>query len=201
MTLFMRKYTHIFISLIFLTACASNEALNKLPIKSETEINISGRWIFVGDYQSNQKKINKAIDRSSGIIYRRIKTTGVFSEVQDTRPKKNAWGVAHLFFKNAKILRITQTDYALYIDFNRSIVEEYNFGELKKITIGNVSASRSSGWNGIQYQIDTLDDHGMKITEKYTISDDINTLRRSIVFRDKNLHDTEIIQNFKRESL
>ena len=201
MTLIMRKYIHIFISLILLTACASNEVLNKLPIKAEAEIDISGRWVFVGDYQSNQKKIDKAIDQSSGIIYRRIKTTGVFTETQNASSKKNAWGVSHLFFKNAKILRITQTDYALYIDFNRSIVEEYNFGELKKITIGNVNASRSSGWNGTQYQIDTLDNHGMKITEKYTISDDMNILTRSIVFRDKSLHDTKIIQNFKRESL
>jgi hypothetical protein len=46
-----------------------------------------------------------------------------------------------------------------------------------------------------------LDNHGMKITEKYTISDDMNILTRSIVFRDKSLHGTKIIQNFKRESL
>jgi len=201
MASFMKKYKHIFISLMLITACSSNEVLNKLSINSEAEINISGRWVFVGDYQSNQKKISKAIDQSSGIIYRRIKTTGVFQEVQDKSPKKNAWGVAHLFFKNAKILRITQTDYALYIDFNRSIVEEYDFGELKKITLGNVSASRSSGWNDTQYQIDTLDNYGMKITEKYKISDDSKALTRSIIFRGKNLNDTEIVQNFKRESL
>ncbi|MEC9415712.1 MAG: hypothetical protein VYC67_03870 [Pseudomonadota bacterium] len=197
----MKKYTYIFLSLMLVTACSSNEVLNKLPANSDTKINISGRWVFDGDYLSNEMKINKTIDQSSGIIYQRIKTTGVFPEAQAARPKKNAWGVAHLFFKNAKVLRITQTDYALYVDFNRSIVEEYNFGELKNVTIGKVSASRSSGWFSNQFQIDTLDSHGMKITEKYTISGDMNTLTRNIIFRDKNFNNSEIVQNFKRESL
>jgi hypothetical protein len=59
-------------------------------------------------------------------------------ESQNEKVRKNSRGVAHLFFEDSKKIQITQTNYSIFMNFDRSIVEEYSFGELKKIQLGNV---------------------------------------------------------------
>ena len=78
-------------------------------------------------------------------------------------------------------------------------MKEYSFGEVKKITIGNVTARRSSGWVNNVYRIDTLDDHGMKITEEYKLFNSSNILERLLIFRDRDLNEISVLQTYQKE--
>lgn len=102
-----------------------------------------------------------------------------------------------VFLVIGKTLKVTQTNSGLFFSFDRSVVEEYRFGENREISVGAISASRVSGWEGRSYVIETLDDDGALLTETYRLSDDGQVLRRSIVIlhrSDKKL-DLELVMN------
>jgi|TARA_B100001094_G_scaffold329_1_gene321 hypothetical protein len=187
----------IFTLFMILNGCATPETPNKFGLLENSAINMNGYWEYIGDYNENEKQIISAIKDSSGVVYRAIKTTGVFDGKSNEKVRKNSRGVAHLFFENSKKIQITQTNYSIFINFDRSIVEEYSFGELKKIQLGNVSAMRSSGWVDKSYFIETLDAYGMKITEKYSLTAN-NNLERIIIFRDNKMNDVKIEQLYRK---
>ena len=187
----------IFTLFMILNGCATPETPNKFGLLENSTINMNGYWEYIGDYNENEKQIISAIKDSSGVVYRAIKTTGVFDGKSNEKVRKNSRGVAHLFFENSKKIQITQTNYSIFINFDRSIVEEYSFGELKKIQLGNVSAMRSSGWVDKSYFIETLDAYGMKITEKYSLTAN-NNLERIIIFRDNKMNDVKIEQLYRK---
>ena len=60
------------------------------------------------------------------------------------------------------------------------MVEEYRFGELREASVGPVSAQRASGWDGGSYVIETLDEDGVKLTERYRLRDGGKVLERSV---------------------
>lgn len=197
----MRKeFSYLFLFLILsLNGCASIEELDKYNNNSLSEIDLNGNWVFFGKFEDNKKSIASAIKRTNNVNYRGIKTTGVFDGRNTSKVKLNSRGVAHLFFENTNKIKITQTKYSLFINFNRSIVEEYSFGEVKKITIGNVIARRSSGWINNIYRIDTLDNYGMKITEEYKLIKSSNMLERLLIFRDRDLNEISVLQTYQKE--
>jgi hypothetical protein len=185
--------------MLSLNGCASIEELDKYSNNSLNEIDLNGSWVFSGKFEDNKQSIESAIKQTNNVNYRGIKTTGVFDGRNTSKVKRNSRGVAHLFFENTNKIKITQTKYSLFINFNRSIVEEYSFGEVKKITIGNVIARRSSGWVNNVYRIDTLDDYGMKITEEYKLVNSSNILERLLIFRDRDLNEISVLQTYQKE--
>lgn len=185
--------------MLSLNGCASIEELDKYSNNSLNEIDLNGSWVFSGKFEDNKQSIESAIKQTNNVNYRGIKTTGVFDGRNTSKVKRNSRGVAHLFFENTNKIKITQTKYSLFINFNRSIVEEYSFGEVKKITIGNVIARRSSGWFNNVYRIDTLDDYGMKITEEYKLVNSSNILERLLIFRDRDLNEISVLQTYQKE--
>ena len=185
--------------MLSLNGCASIEELDKYSNNSLNEIDLNGSWVFSGKFEDNKQSIESAIKQTNNVNYRGIKTTGVFDGRNTSKVKRNSRGVAHLFFENTNKIKITQTKYSLFINFNRSIVEEYSFGEVKKITIGNVIARRSSGWFNNVYRIDTLDDYGMKITEEYNLVNSSNILERLLIFRDRDLNEISVLQTYQKE--
>ncbi len=85
-----------------------------------------------------------------------------------------------LFLESGTALKITQTGAGLFISFDRSIVEEYTFGENRVVEIGPIEARRVSGWEGRAFVVETLDDHGSIMTETWRLDDSGNTLIRDI---------------------
>jgi hypothetical protein len=195
------EFPFLFLFFIFLlSSCASIEELDKYSNKNTSKTDLNGSWEFIGNFEDNKKSIASAVKKTSDVIYQSIKTTGVFDRNNLSKVKPNSRGVAHLFFENTKKIKITQTNYSLFINFNRSVVEEYSFGEVKKITLGNVIARRSSGWVNNSYRIETLDDYGMKITEEYKLTGSSNNLERMLIFRDRDLNEIRILQIYQKDN-
>lgn len=195
------EFSFLFLFFIFLlSSCASIEELDKYSNKNTSKTDLNGSWEFIGNFEDNKKSIASAVKKTNDVIYQSIKTTGVFDRNNLSKVKPNSRGVAHLFFENTKKIKITQTNYSLFINFNRSVVEEYSFGEVKKITLGNVIARRSSGWVNNSYRIETLDDYGMKITEEYKLTGSSNNLERMLIFRDRDLNEIRILQIYQKDN-
>lgn len=103
-----------------------------------------------------------------------------------------------VFLESGERLKITQTSHGIFISFDRSVVEEFRFGENRKINVGAIEAQRVSGWEGERYVVETLDRKGMKLTEQFFLSEDGETLHRLIVLRNKENGDVTMQQSFSR---
>ena len=73
------------------------------------------------------------------------------------------------FWKFGESLRISQTDFGLFISYDRSVVEEYRFGENRLVSIGPIQAQRVSGWDGPVFVVETLDSDGSILFESWRL--------------------------------
>jgi hypothetical protein len=178
---------------LILAACAEPEIL--LPHSSEAPpgIDFSGRWKIQPDASGDQRRLRQAIDSTDGIDNYRSASSS-----RRSSSKRSKGGVVHIFLEVGNSLKVTQTPYALFISFDRSVVEEFNFGEQRAVSIGAVEAMRVSGWQDTAYVVETLDRSGMKLTERYELSADGNNLYRHIIFRSKKLEEESLMQTFDR---
>lgn len=103
-----------------------------------------------------------------------------------------------MFLEAGESLKVTQTEHGLFISFDRSVVEEYRFGEKREISVGPVIADRVSGWEGDTYVIETLDVDGAKLIETYRLFDNGRQLRRTIAIVHNDEEQLAIEQNFDR---
>jgi len=104
----------------------------------------------------------------------------------------------HVFLEQGTALKVTQTEAGLFFSFDRSVVEEYRFGENRQVSVGPISASRVSGWEGRRYVIETLDDDGAKLIETYELQGEGHMLRRTLVIWYRNEKQLDLEQNFDR---
>ncbi len=107
-------------------------------------------------------------------------------------------GLVYVFLETGSALKLTQTEHALFISFDRSVVEEFRFGENRVVSVGQVEAQRVTGWENDELVVETLDKNGMKLTERYRLTNGGNTLQRQITFRSKKLEEETIVQEFER---
>jgi hypothetical protein len=63
--------------------------------------------------------------------------------------------------------------------------------------VGPVIADRVSGWEGKEYVSETLDEEGMKLTERFALLNH-HTLQRTITLRSKAQEEVTIVQTFDR---
>ena len=159
------------------------------------DIDLSGEWRIQGDAAAMEQSLNEAIRRTDGVDEREL-VRSILGRGSSSRRNREIGGLVHVFLENAQRLRITQTDAGLFIAFDRSVVEEYRFGEARMVSKGGAVAQRISGWDGTTYVIETLDDEGMKLTERYTV--DADALSREIVLRSKELEEVQLTQSFRR---
>src|SRR5690606_34674220 len=107
-------------------------------------------------------------------------------------------GLVHVFLQHGRQLKITQTQGALFISFDRAVVHEYRFGEQREVRVGPVVAQRVSGWEGESYVVETLDEERMKLTERFRLAAGGERLHRTIVLRARNGESVTIVQEFRR---
>ena len=103
-----------------------------------------------------------------------------------------------VFLETGESLRITQTADGLFISFDRAIVEEYRFGELREISVGPVIADRASGWDEDRYIIETLDADGAKLLETWSLNEYGKSLTRTVTILDRQTRELDARQIFER---
>jgi hypothetical protein len=85
-----------------------------------------------------------------------------------------------VFLEYGESLKITQTYFGLFISYDRSVVEEYTYGENRLATIGPIGATRVSGWEGQSFVVETMDDSGTILYESWHLEEDAAVLIRDI---------------------
>ncbi|MGI9220632.1 MAG: hypothetical protein ACR2QS_06300 [Woeseiaceae bacterium] len=100
-----------------------------------------------------------------------------------SQPGARETGV-HVFYKTGDSLKITQTNTGIFVSFDRSVVEEYQFGENRIASIGEIKAERASGWAENGYIIETLDDDGALLIDTYRLRNQGESLRRTVLLQD-----------------
>lgn len=171
------------------------------PAKTNAQsVDLSGDWQLRGDPALIRAALNRAIRDTDG-----VNDKIVFERQGNTAPRPGQrsdgrvkGGLVDVFFTDGERLQITQTPSGLFVSFDRAVVEEYRFGENRKIRVGQAEGQRVSGWDGADYLIETLDRSGMKLTERYQLSNDRQTLTRRITFRSKKGETASVIQSFRR---
>lgn len=184
--------------LLALSACGNREVLEPYAAANHSTVSLAGNWELEGDSDAIARQLSRAIRETDGIRDDRPIARPQQSRSRSSTNSRAQGGLTYVFFKNADALKITQTPSALFISFNRAVVEEYRFGEMRRISVGQAEAQRVSGWDGPDYVVDTLDRHGMKISERYSLSTDRETLLRKVTFRGRNNESAIVFQTFKR---
>lgn len=180
-------------------ACASREVLVPKSASVPPDVDFSATWRLRKDSSGDRRAINAAIRATDGVrdrdIFRPLEPQE--GRVSAQRPPRNMGGLVHVFLQHGNSLKITQTAGALFLSFDRAVVEEFRFGEHRQVRVGPVLADRVSGWEGDDYVVETLDQEGMKLTERFSLINR-HTLQRIITFRSKGKQEVTVVQTFDR---
>jgi hypothetical protein len=172
-------------------ACGPQEVLVAKSAAVPAGVDLSGRWRLQDE--SGLETLEREERKAAGNIP--IPPTSNSPQAQP-RPKRGS--LVHIFLETGTTLKITQTDFGLFISFDRAVVEEYRYGENRVVNVGPVEAARVSGWERGGYVIETLDDDGNKLIEYYRLDDGGAELVREIeiIRRGKPAH--SIVQRYER---
>lgn len=184
-----------------LAACAAREILIPKSAEVPRGIDFSGQWQLRSDVDAEQRRLNDAIRQTDGVDSDVVLQAGDFRHYGRNRiavARQDHGGLVHVFLQHGKHLKITQTANAIFISFDRAVVEEFRFGENRQVRVGPVRADRVSGWEGQSYVVETLDEEGMKLIERFAFGDDRDTLRRTITLRGENMDKVTVVQVFDR---
>lgn len=185
---------------VLMAACGSREVLVPYRGDNPAGLNLAGTWEQVGDIAATERRIRDAIRRTDDISDRIVVPTRRAQARRISSDGRSDGGLAHLFFENGRVLRITQTPGALFVSFDRAVVEEYRYGEFRTVSVGQAEAQRVSGWSGDAYVIETLGRNGMKLTERLSLSADGAELRRKVTFRSRRDESVVVEQRFRRRN-
>ena len=168
----MKRVIPVIILCLAVAACGSRPTLEPRPGGNPQQVDLSGRWVLrSGDELPVNHEQTIRIPKSSA----RRETT----ETRRAQTQRRAKGQSvHLFLESGSALKVSQTDYGLFFSFDRAVVEEYNFGENRVVSIGPISAQRVAGWVGPVFVVETMDEEGHVLMERWQLED--GTLTRDI---------------------
>jgi hypothetical protein len=155
--------------LLLIAGCAGKEELLVKSAMVPIGVDLTGTWQLRAD---SQEAIRHGLRSDSALV--------------------------NVFLETGDLLKLTQTDYALFVSFDRAIVEEYRFGEKRTVNVGPIEADRVSGWEGRHYVIETLDDDGAKLVDSYGLSPDGGEMMRTFRVIDGNSVQVDVEQVFDR---
>ena len=181
--------------LLGLAACGTSITLTQRSAVTPPGMDLSGQWLLRRDAVESVEQIARAGAKAAGdepIVLSRRET--------GTRPaRRSSDGLVHVFLETGEALKITQTAYGLFISFDRAVVEEYRFGEMREVNVGPVTATRASGWDGGSYIIQTLDDDGVILTERYRLQEGGRVLIRAVFIEKGETRRLDVQQLFDRQ--
>ena len=159
------------IAVLFLAACGSGPVLLSKDARVPSGIDLSGYWALQLDANSRARS-RPAGEEKIVIPPERYSRTA--------RRPPDSGPTVQVFLEYGDELKISQTDFGLFISYDRSVVEEYTFGENRVVEIGPIEARRVSGWEGTTFVVETLDDRGTILSEQWRLDGDGETLVRQI---------------------
>ncbi len=178
------------------SGCAAREELIAKSAAVPAGIDLSGQWRLRADSQDTVNRISEAELEAAGGKESILMVPE--RQSQRSRKRSSAGTLVHVFLETGSSLKVTQTPHALFISFDRAIVEEYRFGENREINVGPVMADRVSGWQGDSYIIETLDKDGAKLIETYRLSDGGRIMFRTILIMQNGQSQVDVEQIFDR---
>ena len=195
----MNKLTvTLMLLLVVAYGCASREVLDSIDGTVPLDVDLSGTWRIRADMVDEQRQLQDALRKASGL------TANEFDEIvprtKKRKKRRSKGGLVHVFLETGDQLKITQTPHAVFVSFDRSIVEEFGFGENRMISIGEIQAQRVTGWDGSSLVVETLDKNSVKLSDRYQLINNGNSMQRSITFRSKDLEEDTIVQEYTREN-
>lgn len=169
---FCRYFCRVFfLGVLLLSACASEPVLLSKSAVVPADVDLTGYW------QVRDDPTSKGLPEAGG-------ASGELVPVirrQRSRTERRSSGVsAQVFLEFGETLKITQTDYGLFISYDRSVVEEYTFGENRLVAIGPIEAKRVSGWEHGAFVVETLDQSGTALYETWKLAGGGAVLTRDI---------------------
>jgi hypothetical protein len=185
------------VALCFLVGCGAPEILTPRAGAVPPGIDLSGNWQIQPESLTSQRRIREAIRKTDG-----IDDDALFGKQKrpDRNPSRGSGrvkgGLVHVFLELGESLKVTQTADGLFISFDRSVVEEFRFGENRMVNVGQVQAQRVTGWEGDTLVVDTLDRNHMKLTERFRLTGDNKVLERTIILRSREQEEVTVIQRF-----
>jgi hypothetical protein len=171
-----------------LAACVTQPRPQLTPVGDviPAGVSLAGRWQLQAEKDDAERRIRAAEHKSSG----GLEDVVAPPRRDRSRDRRGADGPSvYVFLRTGSKLKVTQTPYALFISFDRSVVEEYRFREHRLINVGPIEADRASGWQDGRYVIQTLDSEGALLQETYTLDAGGEALVRtvSVVYDDEEI--------------
>jgi hypothetical protein len=157
-----------------LVACAAPDPLPPKDAAVPVGVNLSGRWQLRNDSLDSNRQIQAAERKASGA------DQGLVPKSSKKSKRRKDEMQVHVFLESGESLKVTQTEHGLFVSFDRSVVEEYRFGEQRMANVGPVAAERVSGWENGAYVIETRDKEGAMLIETYRLDGDdlmVRTIR------------------------
>ena len=155
-------------AVVVLAACSGVPPLESKSASVPPGTDLSGQWRLLGDARGDR------LTRMSEDI------------------------LVDIFVRHGNSLKITQTGHALFVSFDRAVVEEYRFGENRQVNVGAVEADRVSGWERGGYVIETRGPERAMLVETYRLTDEGRTLTRTVTITDNGRIEYETREVFER---
>ena len=157
-------------SAIALVGCAAEPQLISKSHAVPADVDLSGRWIVRADRGTRRSDLDSTQEKLIPA-----------SRSQRSRRQRSASGMsAQVFLEYGESLKISQTNYGIFISYDRSVVEEFTFGENRIVSVGPIQARRVSGWEGNSFVVETLDDTRTTLFEAWHLDEDNTVLVRDI---------------------
>lgn len=177
------------LSALILVGCSSEPLLvSKNPVVP-AGVDLSGRWTVRADLNARRSQMGGGQEK-------------LVLPSQSKRQRRQRYSSdvsAQVFLEYGESLKITQTDFGIFISYDRSIVEEFTFGENRMVSVGPIEARRVSGWEGNSFVVETLDDSGTTLFESWHLESDNAVLVRDIQMSEDEEESFRLRQHFDRE--
>lgn len=174
-----------------LLGCASREVLEPKSPDTPAGVDLSGYWSLREGGSGGIPGGNEQSGAGEMLA-------DVLGQTPASRRPPAAGSLVGVFLESGSNLKIIQNPFALFISFDRSVVEEYRFGENRRVSVGPVTADRVSGWEEDSYVIETLDDDGDKLVERYTLMPGGDALLRQVSVYEGGTLASAYVQRFVR---
>lgn len=179
-------------ALLFLAACSSSPVLISKSAAVPVDVDLSGFWHLRDGGPSRR------IENADGIREELID----LKSTQRSRRKRSSGGAsAHVFLQYGMNLKVTQTAFGIFISYDRSVVEEFTFGENRMVEIGPIEALRVSGWEGDSFVVETLDESGTTLSEMWSLEQNGSELVRDIRISKGERENFVEQQRFERQDI
>ena len=196
-----RQFTYLLIAFM-VVGCTAPEVLVPRPANVPIGVDLSGNWQIRREGSDGPRRLQEAIRQTDGVrdseMFRLPDRQSSGTQSRGSRGKVKG-GLVFVFLETGESLKVTQTADGLFISFDRSIVEEFRFGENRVISVGEVQAQRVTGWVGNELVVETLDRNRMKMTERFGLIEGGKVLRREITLRSREGEEEVVLQLFDRQ--